>query len=291
MSTVKETLNWAVRAYLRRVPVTEGKKQLLRWTRDFIRPQEHAVTFITRHGFRMRANLRNPEHERMYFYGDHDERYEIANIRRIIKPGDICWDIGANIGFYTCLFASLTGPTGRVVAFEPVSVTREYLSANVSLNGFSQVTVIPKALGARPENQPIYFGDAAAAEGTASLRQGDAQKIAELVEVETLDRVSAGLPVPDFIKIDVEGFQVELLVGARAFFNAHSPMVMAELRDPDRDTMVRSEEYLRAFGYEVYEFTKRALRHCKSILASRKRNFFLVKRESSYFERIQAICE
>lgn len=291
MNTVRNTLNWAVRAYLRRVPVTEGKKQLLRWTRDLIRPQESVITFVTRHGFRLCANLRNPEHERMYFYGDHDERYEVGNIKRIIKPGDVCWDIGANIGFYTCLFASLTGPSGRVISFEPVSTTREYLRANIALNGFDQVTVVPKALGARPASQPIYFGDAAAAEGTASLRQAVAQKITEVVEVDTLDRASAGLSVPDFIKIDVEGYQMELLTGGRAFFGKHSPMLMAELRDPDRNTMVRSEECLRGFGYEIYEFTKRTLRACKSVMASRKRNFFLVKRESPYFERVRAICE
>lgn len=291
MRAVKKMLNWAVRGYLRHVPVTEGKKQLLRWTRDLIRPEESVATFVTCHGFRMRANLRNPEHERMYFYGDHDERYEVRNLKRIIARGDVCWDIGANIGFYTCLFASLTGASGRVIAFEPASTTREYLLANIALNGLNHVMLVPKAVGAQPGSNPIYFGDAAAAEGTASLRQAVGRKSTEVVEVDTLDRLSAALPVPDFVKIDVEGYQMEVLAGGRAFFGLHSPMLMVELRDPDRDTMTRSEECLRSLGYEIYEFTKRSLRKCASVIASRKRNFFLVKRGSRYFERVRAICE
>src|SRR3990172_1012897 len=117
----KTALNTLVRSYRRHCPVTEGKQRLLGWTRDYIMPDEPAVVFRTKHGFSLQANLRNPEHQRMYFYGEHDERYEINNLVRILQAGDCCWDIGANIGFYTCLFPTLVGDRGRVIAFEPVS--------------------------------------------------------------------------------------------------------------------------------------------------------------------------
>src|SRR5258705_5200086 len=106
-------LNRLVRSYLAHFPVTEGKKALLRLTRNSIRPADADQVAATKHGFRLRLNLTNPEHERIYFYGEHDERYETALLNEIIEPGMVCWDIGANIGYYTCLLALRAGLAGR----------------------------------------------------------------------------------------------------------------------------------------------------------------------------------
>jgi len=78
-------LNRFVRAYLRHFPVTEGKSLLLKATRTRIRPREAIQVSATKHAFSLRLNLDNPEHERIYFYGEHDERYEIALLRKLIK--------------------------------------------------------------------------------------------------------------------------------------------------------------------------------------------------------------
>jgi FkbM family methyltransferase len=282
-------LNRVVRAYLYHVPMTEGKKQLLRLTRDLILPRAELVTFVTRHGFRMTVNLRNPEHQRMYFYGEHDERYEVNNLRRILRPGDVCWDIGANIGFCTCLFASLVGPSGRVMAFEPAPTSRELLQENLDLNRFDNVTLVPKALGALRERQPLYFTDLAAAEGTASLLSSESRLHHRVVEVDTIDDLSAELPRPDLIKIDVEGYQLEVLRGARHFFSAHGPMVMAELKDLDRNKMLEAQHYFHDLDYLLFEFHKHSLQLCDDILASRKRNFLMVKRDSPYSARIASL--
>jgi FkbM family methyltransferase len=279
-------LNRLVRAYLYHVPMTEGKKQLLRFTRDLILPRTELVTFTTRHGFRMTVNLRNPEHQRMYFYGEHDERYEVNNLRRLLRPGDVCWDIGANIGFCTCLFASLVGPTGRVMAFEPAPSSREFLRRNLELNRFDNAALVPKALGAARERQPLYYADLAAAEGTATLLSSDTKLQHQLVEVDTIDDLSADLPPPDLIKIDVEGYQLEVLRGARRFFSGHGPMVMAELKDLDRNKMLEAQNYFSDLDYQLFEFHKHSLRLCDDILASRKRNFLMVKRDSPYSARI-----
>ena len=282
----KSTLNTLVRAYLRRSPVTEGKKQLLKLTQRFILPEESLVTFPTKHGFQLTANLRNAEHQRMYFYGEHDERYEINNIVKLLQPGDVCWDIGANLGFYACLFATLVKDQGRVVAFEPLASTRAFLERNIRLNGFRNVTIKNMALGDMPERRQIFLDHPDWAEGTVSLKSMQGAH-AEVIDVDTIDNLGAGLPAPDFIKIDVEGFQMEVLNGGKKFFSRSSPMVMAELRD-GQGVMDEAQKFFHSHGYSIYEFHKFSLKPCENIVASRKRNFFMVKKDSPYFGRLRA---
>lgn len=286
MNTFNVLLNNVVRGYLAYFPVTDGKKYVLRWMKQRITPEQPMVTFRTKHGFRLRGNLRNAEHQRIYFYGEHDERYEIRNLKRILRPGDTCWDIGANIGFYTCLFASLVGEAGRVVAFEPASHTAAFLRDNIALNhATNRVIVVGKAIGNTISRQQIFFHTADMAEGTASLREKPRSE-SEWVDVDTLDNLFRTLPTPDLVKIDVEGYQVELLAGGEKFFAHHSPMIMAELKDSDPNQFRAVESKFRAWGYLIYEFKKRSLVRCDDIACSKARNFFLIKGSSKYRSRV-----
>lgn len=282
-------INKAVRWFLANSPVTEGKKQLLKLTKTFILPDNDEVTFETKYNFFMTANLRNPEHERTYFYGEHDERYETRHIRKLVRKGDTCWDIGANVGFYTCLFASLVGNKGKVIAFEPASVTMNYLLRNTKMNDFTNVTLVKKAVGNRKESRNLYCSSALLAEGTASLLPTADATYSEMVEVDTIDSICHDLPVPDFVKIDVEGCQLEVLQGADVFLTINSPLIMAELKDPRVDIKVAIEEYLTRHQYSIYEFGKASLKRCPSLLRSRKRNFLLAKESSPAFSRIREL--
>lgn len=289
MNTFDALLNKVVRGYLAYFPVTDGKKYVLRCTKQRIMPEQSMITFRTKHGFDLRVNLRNVEHQRMYFYGEHDERYEIRNLKRILRPGDTCWDIGANIGFYTCLFASLVGEAGRVVAFEPASRTAALLRENIELNHTThRVVVLDKAIGNVVGRQRIFFQAAEMAEGTASLRKKRDGE-AEWVDVDSLDNLRMVLPVPDLIKIDVEGYHAELFVGGATFFAHHSPMMMAELKDDDPTRVCAVENKLRGWGYLIYEFKKRSLVRCDNIARSKARNFFLIRSSSKYWCRINAL--
>ena len=145
-----------------------------------------------------------------------------------------------------------------------------------------------KALGDAPGRLPIYRLDQGSELGTASLRV-DAASIgffSDMVEIETIDRLADQLPRPDFIKIDVEGYQWELLQGATGFFSGHRPMVMAEMEDPDKELMRRTEEFFRTRDYLIYEFRKRCLRPSPDTTASRSRNFLLCPSASPYRDRI-----
>jgi len=285
---VNRALNSLVRAYLRRFPVTEGKAWLLRATRSRILPGEDIQEAPTKFGFTLRLNLRNPEQERIYFYGEHDERYEIACLRRLIAPGMVCWDIGANIGFYACLLASLAGRGGKVVAFEPLSATRDILLHNLALNGMTNVQVVPCALGAADGEARIHFQEAALAEGTASIYPGAQQTRSEAIAIARLDTIAGTLPAPDFVKIDVEGAQEDVWRGGEAFFAAHAPLVMAELRESaDPAKLAALQERIRSLGFRMFECLKGGrVRECSDLRASRKRNFLLAKPASDALRRL-----
>lgn len=288
MIAPRRALNFLVRAYLRRSPITTGKKQLLRACRSLIFPDEQFVTVGAKHGFRMRLNLADPGHHRLYFYGEHDERYEINNLAKILRPGDTCWDIGANIGSYTCFFAAKVGPSGKVVAFEPVARTADFVQRNIEINAFSNVTLVRKAVADFVGRRPIFFNTTDQTEGTASLNvEGGARS--EIVDVDTIDNVVGSLPAPDLIKIDVEGSQKEVFDGARTFFSRHAPMLMAELRHESTAVTQALQERLRRMGYRVFVCHKRCLKPCHDIATSRHRNFFLVQPESKYFQRVEPL--
>jgi len=280
-------LNRIVRGYLRASPVTEGKGWLLRRTESRILPDEAHVLAETKHGFALHLNLANPEHRRIYFYGEHDERYEIALLGRLIRPGDACWDIGANIGFYTCLLARIAGPDGRVDAFEPATATRALLERNVAANDFGNVTVHAQALGAAPGTASIHFRSRDLAEGTASLIPAGDSAESEPVTVTTLDALAGTLPDPDFVKIDVEGLQLDVWRGGAQFFASHAPLVLAELRETsDRAHLAALDACIAGHGYRLFEIRKRGIRRAPSLVAARGRNFLLAKPGSAGHERL-----
>jgi len=282
-------LNRLIRGYLRWCPITDGKRLLLNLTRGWITPENPIATFETKHQFRLKANLANPEHQYLYFYGTHDERYIVTKLLKIIKPGDICWDIGANIGFYTCLLASRVEDSGAVIAFEPASRTCGYLHENVSLNQFTNVTVVNKGLGNRQEHRHLHYSEAGLAEGTASLKYTDGRAASERVTLDTIDNLLRELPTPDFLKIDVEGYQLEVLRGGKHCLKTHAPLLMVELKDvgeTNRTDFSEIERYIVSLGYRLYEIGKYSLKRCEHISDSKKRNFFLVNENSPTFQRI-----
>ena len=282
-------LNYLVRNYLRWCPITDGKRLLLNLTKDLITPEDLIAVFETKYQFRLKANLANPEHQYLYFYGTHDERYVVTKLLKIIKPGDICWDIGANIGFYTCLLASRVGDTGAVVAFEPALRTCGYLCENISLNQFTNVTVVNKGLSDSVEQRHLYYAEAGLAEGTASLKYANGRAASERVTLDTIDNLIREMPVPDFIKIDVEGYQLEVLRGGEYCLKTHAPLLMAELKDvgeTNRAMFEGIENYVADLGYQLYEIRKYSLRRCEKLSDTPKRNFFLIKEGSRAFSRI-----
>jgi FkbM family methyltransferase len=147
-----------------------------------------------------------------------------------LSPGDVCVDVGAHIGYYTLLASREVGPTGRVYAIEPSSRVFGLLSANLELNAAANVTALNVAAGEQ-EGKAVLYEAPGPSPLTSSLcsRMLDAPHGARAEEfvatevplVAVDDVVPADLfPRVRVVKVDVEGYEVEVLRGIENLLRA-----------------------------------------------------------------------
>ena len=175
-------------------------------------------------GFAIDLDVADYVQRRIYY--DCHERSETAVISRLLRPGDIAVDVGANIGYFTLLAAAKVGETGRVHAFEPVPANFAALEHNVRLNGFQNVILHDSALGA--SNGTILLGSTEADGGHLTsgsyTQDGPCHQVA--VPVRRLDDCLPAAPPPRhlrLVKIDVEGGEAQVLHGFRRTLAATPP--------------------------------------------------------------------
>lgn len=140
---------------------------------------------------------------------------------RVVEPGGTVLDIGAHAGFYTLLLSRLVGPAGRVFAFEPLPANLRHLREHLRRNAIVNVTVSPTAVGETP-------GTAHFAPGPNSYTGALSASGPLTVSVVSLDDLHAAgvLPEPDLIKIDVEGAEDLVLLGARRLIRKALPTLV-----------------------------------------------------------------
>jgi FkbM family methyltransferase len=169
-------------------------------------------------------------------------------VRRFVEPGDTVIDIGANLGYYSVLFAEWAGPTGQVYSVEPVPLFREILRRNV--RSFSQVEVVPYALGKEPATVKMGVPDTAAPHRHGMTRILPAEEDATFeAEVRTPASVFADLSRLDYVKCDIEGHEGEVLPAMEDLLREHRPILQVEVSDENRRPIYQMME---EFGYQAY---------------------------------------
>ena len=167
-------------------------------------------------------------------------------LSRTIQPGRAFYDIGASVGYFTLLGARAVGAEGRVVAFEPLPENVRTLKRNLALNDLANTTVIDAAIGATAGHAVLALG-----EQPMWGRIVDDAWGRPAVEVERLaidELVAAGrIPPPDYVKIDVEGGETEVIAGMRQTIGAHRPWIMCEVHGTGDDVI----PMLRGLGYSL----------------------------------------
>lgn len=171
---------------------------------------------------------------------------EVAGLARLVKPGNICIDIGAEYGLYTWTLASLVGSRGRVHCIEPQPSLARFLRLSGSVLSAHHVTVHEVALGddrtierstmSLPFRGPIpVHGRAFLSHGSHGLGSNEEFSRHRLVPVSmtTLDQLTdtLGLDRVDFIKIDVEGAEAALIAGGKKTIEKFRPVLMIELEE------------------------------------------------------------
>jgi FkbM family methyltransferase len=181
-------------------------------------------------------------------------------IRYFVKPGDFCVDVGANTGPVTLLLAKVTGPTGKVLSIEPGPPYYRRLLTNLDLNPRFKEIVKTVNMGISDSDgtllwavDPEYPWNAA----LLNVTKGTS------VQVTTLDTCvqQIGWSKLDFMKIDVEGMELEVLKGSQATLERFRPIVLFETMEIFRtsrrfDIFLEIERMLRRLNYKLYDLTE-----------------------------------
>jgi FkbM family methyltransferase len=173
---------------------------------------------------------------------------ELAVLAPVVPLGATVFDIGANLGFYSSLFAAQTGPTGYVLAFEPSSHVFRKLRATIERNRLSHVTALNVGCGSA--SGETVLRQVSRSSGNATLVGGTGA--GERVQIRRLDDIPEAVRRrPHLLKIDVEGFESEVLAGARSILERDRPVLYIELcGDYARSTM-ESLAILDEVGYDT----------------------------------------
>jgi len=229
----------------------------------FSHPQNNILDVLVV-GLNVKFYVRTPDDLRLVesVTGDAGEKKVIESFLDIIKEGDIVYDIGANMGTYSVLLAKKTGNNGKVIAFEPEEESHKLLMENIALNNLKNVSVIKKALGKENKNSDLYIGKTT---GNFSLVKSyehnlDSQKI-EIVHGDDFV-LKNNLPIPNALKIDVEGYEYDVLFGLKETLkNDLCRIICCEIHpglfsDGVDERMILS--FIKSLGFENVEVFKRA---------------------------------
>ena len=195
-----------------------------------------------------------------YFVGDLDRKLS-ALVKTLVRPGDCVLDIGANIGVMSLLLAKCVGPTGSVHAFEPNPLIRRLLAQSVARNSLRNIEIHDFALG-NEEGQTLTLAVPAGNSGAATLKKGRSHQSWQTVPVQirTLSNFArdSGLGPVRLVKIDVEGFESEVLAGGASWLTSCPPdFIVYETNEAAQDRLVCN--MLTEFDYALFTIPKRLI--------------------------------
>lgn len=201
---------------------------------------------------------------------------EVNTLNRIhgkIRSGDTVFDVGANFGLYCLPVSQWIGVDGSLYAFEPLSGNISLLSRNLSLNSVSNVNIVSSAVSNEHSDTVQFFCDNQDVSLTASLNVPASAPAIEVKNLRLDDWCVRSNVIPDFIKIDVEGAEMEVLRGAENVLRNHQPKLFIEVHGFALPSFGSCIEELRAWlgdlGY-VEEQVEGAGDYFSSIFEVRK---------------------
>lgn len=167
-------------------------------------------------------------------------------IQKWVKPEMVAYDIGANAGFYSLLFSKAVGPRGQVYAFEPLGENAANILNHVNLNCLGNVVVIQTALS--NESTLASFAVAKSNSMGSLVNTGTQLRVPTLTLDELINKL--GLPAPDVIKMDVEGAESAVLVGAIDLLHKYNTVWFIALHGAEQKKLC--QDILVSHGYSIF---------------------------------------
>lgn len=198
-------------------------------------------------------------------FGCYDEDLHLA-LERLVQPGMICFDVGANLGEMALHIGARARASGTVYAFEPVPEVFARLQKHIERNAAKNVRAFQIALSDSSGRGTIAAADASADnQGLASIVNLEHVAAAKRIEIETqtLDEFVKAQQIAriDLMKIDIQGAEPRLLEGGRGVFSsAQAPDLLMEISPEDLSAAGKNSrelcEMLEGFGYSIFELRK-----------------------------------
>jgi len=178
-----------------------------------------------------------------YVKGSYTPLYTNA-LMQLIKPGDVVYDIGAHVGYFSVLASVLSGQKGTVIAFEPFPINLLHLKRHISANKCRNVRIIESCVGDREGT--AMFDDSF---GTGTVRLSEKGSLT--VPITTLDIliITKVIPPPRIVKMNIEGAEVAALTGAEEMIRQYHPAFLISLHGKDMEEGCIA--ILKKFGYTV----------------------------------------
>jgi FkbM family methyltransferase len=197
--------------------------------------------------------LLNLQTEKDYWLGTYEPELQ-RTIQREVRPGMVVYDVGANIGYVSLLLARAVGPQGRVFSFEALPANLERIRANLALNPQAMVSAIGMAVidGDRPvEFLTHASGAMGKAAGSAGRKDETYGTIIQVPGISLDEFIYTQLnPLPQVVKIDIEGGEVLALPGMRRLLREARPLIFLELHGPEAARAAWDE--LTAASYHLF---------------------------------------
>lgn len=173
----------------------------------------------------------------------------------LVQPGEVVWDIGANVGLFTFAAAGLAGPTGRILAVEPDTCLVQLLRRSARLNSGARapVEVLPAAVSDVVGTGQLHIakrGRSSNYLSGAGLSQTGGCREQQLVVTVTLDWLLDGYAAPALVKIDVEGAEDRVLRGAARLLSTVRPVILCEVSEENAGVV---SSVLRSCGYALLD--------------------------------------
>jgi FkbM family methyltransferase len=180
-----------------------------------------------------------------FVQGD-QETYKTDAFAKNFSAGDVLFDIGAHFGYYSAIAATINNGSGRIFAFEPRPMNANFFRKHMKINDFKNVTLIEAAVGESDKDVQFDTGHGSAT-GYVS-NDGDLR-----VKQVSIDRMvkDGSLPSPDFIKIDVEGGEIEVLNGSKEIISRYRPKLIIATHNPECYQYVIEFLNRNMYHYEV----------------------------------------
>jgi FkbM family methyltransferase len=216
---------------------------------------------------------------------------EMLVLRKLVSPGDVCFDVGAAGGTYMWLLARFSSPGGRVYSFEPRRRSARAIERFRRLGGLDSVSVHEVGFAEQggevrvliPRWGIFQFTTRAfiAPEDDAEVPEGFIDLVSQTIRLTTLDRFAtdAGVERIDFLKADVEGAELSLLKGARQSIERWRPVVLLEIEDRHLgrygQRAVDVVEFMTSHGYRMLTFSEGELRSATEVADDENNYIFL----------------